>query len=192
LQGVFLTSPFAVGQNAKIEAASQDLIAWLDDLTGKLEKARFTPVEARATMADLCDAASGSQLLDYDSARQIAWALRTVYWGLDTAPRSVDLGPEETTNSRWTAWATKQNDPVNQTLLKLTKQLRLDLPWSQARQILNQAEQDAAFAASSQYDPAAFRESLKDLRGKLTGVPDPAELQRTARSTTAGPAIAEN
>jgi hypothetical protein len=192
LHGVFLSSPFAVGQATKIEAASQDLIAWLDELTGQLEKARYSPVEARATLADLCDAATGNQLLDYDSARQVAWALRTVYWSLDATPRTLDPAAESA-NSRWTAWAKqRENDPVSQNLLQLTTQLRLDIPWTQARKILDQNEQDDAFKATSQYNPAAFRDSLKDLRSKLTGVPDPAELQRTAQSAPAAPIVVEN
>jgi hypothetical protein len=147
LQAIFNKSPFGVGRGGDIANASQGLVEWLDTLVERVSTAGYDRSASEAVLIDLCRSAQKSEYLDYDSARQVAWALRTISQELKPSPGN--------------------STAVTQVLAEMTAALRLDLPWGQAKQILDPAEQQAAFKAVSNYDPQPFQQQVARLLAAL-------------------------
>jgi hypothetical protein len=147
LRAIFNKSPFGVGRGDEVAAASGELVQWLDSLVGRVSAARYDRPASAAVLIDLCRSAQQSKYLDYDSARQVAWALRTLWQELQPPPGD--------------------SAAVSQTLAEMSTALRLDLPWGQARQILDRKEQEAAFTAVSNYNPDQFQQQVARLIATL-------------------------
>ena len=131
------------GTGDALRPAAQSLLDWLDALAGKLDAADYDPAAARKLLADLC--ALGEQpSLDYDSARELAWALEAI--GSATAP-------SEATDA----------DDWQRILAALDHDLLLDLPATQQRSILDPRRQQAAYEAVDNYDPAQVRRRFGEL-----------------------------
>jgi hypothetical protein len=143
LRAIYNKSPFAVGRGAEVAAACGELVDWLDQLFPRLAAARFDRAAAEAVLADLCQGVQQHDYLDYDSARQTAWALRSVFNELEPPPGNQAAAGE--------------------VLAEMTRDLRLDLPWGQAKQILDPAEQQAAFLAATNYQPQQFQQQAARL-----------------------------
>jgi hypothetical protein len=146
LQAIFNKSPFGVGQEAQIAAASESLVKWLDAL---VERAAgpFDRAASEAVLIDVCQSALRGEYNDYDSARQLAWAIRTLWRQLDPPPGDKAA--------------------AEKALEDLAKDLKLELPWGQAKQILDPAEQKTAFAAATGYDPERFQQTVKQFLDAL-------------------------
>jgi hypothetical protein len=83
LQQTFETRVF--GDPAAVVSAARDLVDSSDRLRGSLRSARYDRRAAVAALNDLARRAT-RESLDYDSARQIAWAFDRIYSGLDPKP----------------------------------------------------------------------------------------------------------
>jgi hypothetical protein len=147
LEAVFNQSPFGLGRGPELVAASGELVRCLDQLVHRVSTASYDPAACEAILEDLCRSTQQGTHLDYHSARQVAWAIRTIYSRLSPSP-----GDQEA---------------VNQVLHELTSQLRLDLPWGKAKQILDPSHQQKAFQAESNYDPNVFRQQVTRLLAAL-------------------------
>jgi hypothetical protein len=78
-QDAMISEPF--GNKDRATKAANDLASWADALIESRSKGPFVPVNqdrARALLMQLCEA-SDKTSLDYDSARQTAWAFRAIY-----------------------------------------------------------------------------------------------------------------
>ncbi|HJT31764.1 MAG TPA: multiheme c-type cytochrome, partial [Pirellulales bacterium] len=131
------------GKDEGLSAAAQSLLDWLDALAGKLDAADYDPSAARMLLADLC--ALGEQpSLDYDSARELAWALEAI---------GSAVVPAEPADA----------DDWQRILAALDHDLLLDLPATQQRSILDPRRQQAVYEAVGNYDPAQVRRRFGDL-----------------------------
>ncbi len=147
LQTIFNRSPFGIGRGAEVAAASTDVAQWLDGVVERVSAAPYDRAASEAVLLDLCRSAKQSEYLDYDSARQLAWAIRSVWQQLQPPPGDR-------------AAASQILDEINQ-------QLRLELPWGQAKKILDPTELEAAFTATSTYDPKRFQQQIGRLLAAL-------------------------
>jgi hypothetical protein len=161
LQALFNRSPFAIGRDKEVTAGGDELVRWLDDLLGRVTDARYDRPACEAVLIELCRSTQRRASLDYDSARQVAWAIRSIWKQLDPPPG------DKTALAR--------------TLEELTKDLRLDLAWGKDKPILDPQEQEKAFTAVNGYDPQRFQQHMARLLTAL-GVPGPAAVEeRPAR-----------
>jgi hypothetical protein len=120
-----------------------DSAAKLADWAAGLAKAVGKPMqeqEARLFLRALCELPPG-EVPDYDSARQIAWAVKMV---------ALDLEPKQAVEQRFTA---------------LNADLRLTLPQGHKPTIVDQL--DDALQARNRYDPKVFRERLAGIAAAL-------------------------
>jgi hypothetical protein len=139
------------GDTKAIEKSATKLAAWANDLAKRLDSKRYTRQDA-ARLATLIpkvflsrnDASKKSQLLDFDSARQIAWAFRVIY--------------DENNGYKGGSQA------VRRTISELEKALKLRLP--KAPDII-EAELKESLDALNNYDPYLFRKLLSGLSGEL-------------------------
>lgn len=143
LQAIFNKSPFGVGRGQEIAAASGELATWLDGILPRVATAGYDRAASESVLKELCRGVQQHGDLDYDSARQVAWAITTIWQQLDPPPGNK-------------AAAARVLDEIS-------KELRLDLPWGQARKVLDGQEQQAAFAAAASYDPKAFQQHVARL-----------------------------
>jgi hypothetical protein len=143
LQTPFNKSPFGLGRSEEVATASDALVAWLDALVHRVAAASYDRAACESVLKDLCRQAQESEPMDYDSARQLAWAIRTI-------ARQIDPPP---------------GDRVAQAhaLQELSNDLRLDLPWGKQDSILDPAAQQKAFQAASGYDPRRFQQQVARL-----------------------------
>ena len=79
----FDARPF--GDPPAIQAASERLKGWSDDIVTALSTTDFDEAAAQSALRQLCDIAV-ARTPDYDAARQIAWAMKMIY---------SDLHPDE-------------------------------------------------------------------------------------------------
>ena len=130
-------------------AASGALVQWLDSLVARVEDASYDQPACENVLRTLCRSAEQGEAIDFDSARQLAWAITTIWHELDPPPGDKAA--------------------AEGILDEMAKELRLDLPWGQARKILDPAEQQAAFTATTHYDPNRFRQQAARLSAALGG-----------------------
>jgi len=140
------------GEPEQLRRVGTELVEDLNLMIGELEQKRYDRHEAVHLMKYLCrEAGSGDNARwhDYDSARQVGWALRSIYAGVEPKP---------------------ENDEDIQAALKLlTDMLRLDLPSGQERQIT--AELDIALVHLAAHEPEAFHQQIDKLGELLPRLP---------------------
>ena len=76
LQSPFVKQPF--GNPAAIAGPAGKLTAFLDDLLVQMKPLKYDRPAAIAAMQAICDSAL-TDVPDYDSARQLAWAFKSIY-----------------------------------------------------------------------------------------------------------------
>jgi hypothetical protein len=86
LQSPFVKQPF--GNPAAIAGPAQRLTAFLDNLLAQTKSLKYDRQSATAALRQLCDAAL-TEVPDYDSARQLAWAFGSIYRELNSSDNSV-------------------------------------------------------------------------------------------------------
>jgi hypothetical protein len=140
VSAAFDAQPF--GDPALIAPAAKDLAKWAEDM-------------ARTVAAKPCDEAAGRKLLrrltkqyrtelvDYDSARQVTWAFRIMYGELEPMP-----APE-----------------IKETLDKLSVQLKLELPAGKERSIEKELKQ--SLEVRNRYDAEELRKAFSRLAERL-------------------------
>jgi Cytochrome c554 and c-prime len=140
LHAAFDARPF--GEPAEVLPVTNGLRTWCRELEETLNRSpgAFDESASRRLVQRLCMLAT-TQVLDYDSARQLAWAFRVIYSELSPKPA---------------------NDMAIQDKVKvLDEELKLSLPSGQQRQILN--DLSSMLAKVADYDPARFKKSFEDL-----------------------------
>lgn len=145
----FAASPFgkpsALGDPADANSPSGRMLAWIDaDLLDALEQPACDASAARSLLRSICEVALERDL-DYDSARQLAWAFRTI---------DLELRPDA-----------DERDPLRVCLAELAERLVLDLPWTQQQEIFDHLPH--ALQAAGAYDPADARRAFAKLRALL-------------------------
>jgi hypothetical protein len=125
--------------------AARKLVSWANHLLDDAPRAVVDQVKARALLAEICARAAES-ILDYDTARQLAWAFRAVYQ--DVA-------------------AISKADPRIETILaRLEKELSLILPTAGEQvPIENSLKRRLGFAAD--YHPDRIQDLFKELQAGL-------------------------
>ncbi len=132
----------------RLPAASGALLNWLEALAEQLDRAGYGRSDGRKLLAELC--VLGDQpSLDYDAARELAWALEAIGSALPFGEAA-------------------SADDWQRALAALDRALLLDLPATQQRSILDPRRQRAAYEAIGNYDPAEVRRRFGEA-AKLLG-----------------------
>jgi len=132
------------GEPNQVLAGAKDLTLGADDLVRKLRNVEIDDSMCLKILKDLCVLADQTDI-DYDSARQIAWAFRVI----------------------WNEWdPTRKKVPsVITKLAGMDKQLMLGLPKGRNRSSVND-ELEAAFEDRASFSGEKFRNTLRAI-GKL-------------------------
>jgi hypothetical protein len=135
----FDARPF--GSPARITSAAEDLATWAKDLAEMVNHKPCDEAAGRKLLA-LIPSLYQDGVLDYDSARQVAWAFQAI---------CEELG--------------EQDVEVKRLLGLLKDQLKLELPAGRQKRI--EDELQGGLKVLSDYDPEAFRRALKELSNRL-------------------------
>jgi hypothetical protein len=139
LYEAFDAEPF--GDCERIGPAAEELATWLTNSAKKLADEPTPKYEARAPelLALLCSTAKKS-ILNYDSAREIAWAFEIIH-------------------KEWNGW--KPTDPENPDIKALHEYLKLDLPSGRIKKIVE--ELPKSLKTLNDYDPDEFKKHMEKL-----------------------------
>jgi hypothetical protein len=140
LHDAFNRQPF--GKLPEVARTARELAECCQDLESGLSK-KSTPYDQTAAvrlLRYLC-VLSAAETPDYDSARQMAWAFEVIYSELDPKPA--------------------HDTEIQAKLKALDDELKLSLPSGQQHQIL--AELPPALRKISEYDPARFQQTFREL-----------------------------
>ena len=151
LDRAFQARPY--GEAKAIKAAAEKLAAWAKELAGEVNMKVCTAADAarlRKIVPTLYKAANKSQWLDFDSARQVAWAYKVLYF------EHADLN-----------WEKPQKEtPVVKEFEELNKHLRLKLPASPK---VIETDLGENLKALNSYKPVEFTKFLQRLSGNRNG-----------------------
>jgi hypothetical protein len=126
------------GEPAAVRDALEDVVTWSDALAQRVAARKCDSAEARRLLA-LLPALFQGETVDYDSARQLAWAYRTMY--------------EEAVG--------KPEGAVAEAFTALEGELKLSLPAGQERSI--EMELGQSLKTINDYDPARFQKVFSRL-----------------------------
>lgn len=142
LRDAFDARPF--GDPDAVARKAADVVAWLDGLGTDVGKAACDRPAAAKMLPMLCDIAAATTP-DYDSARQVAWAFRTIYGEL----HGDDRHPA---------------DPKVLDVIKaLNAELKLDLPKGIEPEVIV-THLDETLDRVADYDPARFKAHMAELK----------------------------
>jgi hypothetical protein len=130
------------GDPARVGPTAEALARWADELAGAISRRPIDKADGERTLAGLLRLPE-DEVLDYDSARQIAWAVGIAYREQALLGRKAK-GPGEE--------------------LSLAGQLRLTLPLGGTGKTVDLGE---ALRARDGYDPGRFRRSLAEMAERL-------------------------
>jgi hypothetical protein len=140
LTNAFDTQPF--GDLARIRPASQAVADWAGALARKLAARPCEEPQASRLLTHLAQT-SGQNTVDYDTARQLAWAFRIVEKELHATPPA----------------------PVLTSLDTINRELKLELPSGTKQSIEKQL--GANLDVRNNYDPARFQEVMRRLAAEV-------------------------
>jgi hypothetical protein len=165
LHDAFEASPY--GDPPRVEKAAEALEAMADELLAGLKQHPLDATALPRILAALAAAPEGDYP-DYDSARQVAWAIQSVYdeWKprkagerppapLDAIAKLVKLDPDATRPQRKALVASKAGQPA-------------DAPLLQALARLNEGEYKESLAKAAEFNPAEFKQALSALAASLS------------------------
>ncbi len=141
LEGAFSKAPF--GDPKEVRARAEALMKWSDGLLAALKETKLDAARSRELVGVLLNRPEKS-LLDFDSARQVGWGLRSLLGETDPAALKAPA--------------------VKAPLDALVTELRLELPKGQ-QPIVGELPESLAKLAS--FDPEVFRKNLKALAQAL-------------------------
>ncbi|MBL8798321.1 MAG: hypothetical protein JNM56_30785 [Planctomycetia bacterium] len=130
------------GDAPSVAKAAKDLVQWSDDLLREIGRTQYDRAAALQALREL---AAVKEVVDFDSARQIAWAFETIYAELPEKPAAAAR--------------------IESVLKELRDSLQLALPAGQKTELLK--ELDRTLRQASQYSPTRFQASLKQLDALL-------------------------
>ena len=144
--------PGRIGSPNDRSAVSGELIAWLDRLIAELASSRYDQPAAVRTLQKLStpvdpDDSPYDAYPDYDSARQVAWAMIKVYGDLDPKPA--------------------KDSEINEAFKRLSDALNLEFQADRAKApgVVERTSQSLKAALS--YDPQWFKQQLQMLSDLL-------------------------
>ncbi len=140
LADAYSARPF--GDPSRVEAEARAVSTWADCLMKKLQAAKYTQQDARKLLEHLCELPDAKKT-DFDSARQIAWAFKSIYNQVDPRPAKAA--------------------EIDKKLDDLEKQLKLALPSTQAKEILDKDELPKVLRLIGDFDPALFKASITEI-----------------------------
>jgi len=171
------------GDPAAVRQAAAELNSMLSSVTSALARSKCDEVAAGRVLAVLC-ATDGVPDVDYHSARQIAWAARTIATEL-AAPYPSGWGPEPPAGEGrpervarekadleiYETWKADVRAAAERKVsgwfdeVGLNESLYLNLPAGQDYKLEDTLP--VALERSAAYEPATFKEQLAKLRAKL-------------------------
>lgn len=150
------------GDPAKIKSAAGALVAWSDGVLAKATKLKYDEVTTRKILEALVTTALSGQL-DYDAARQVAWAFRKIYREYNevvpAAKKTIKVSPLD---------KLKIDPLVNKLSSSLSLDVRTDKNGRATGIIENLAER---MRSMNDYDPATFQTTFEELGTKLKLIP---------------------
>lgn len=182
LRRVLDRRPFGDPKAIQAVAMGEDgLVAWLDQLADDVFKSPVGKEDAGRTLQTLVTLPPESYP-DFHSARQLAWAIRTVLSEMNTdlpkfASAAADESPKQAIDRALANLKTYQDwnsgdraaaqQKVNDLLkkLELTEKLRLDLPAGDKYVIAEQLPE--SLKSIGGYDPEWFRAQLQELASSI-------------------------
>lgn len=132
------------GKAEEVAAAAQGLVDWCDGLVKSLREKKFDNAAGARLLADLVTL-KPDDYPDYDSARQLAWAIKVLYG---------EQSPKHPNDAQ-----------IAQLLDELNRQLKLGLPSGTGRDILKELAE--GLQKVNDYDPEEFKSRLGALRELL-------------------------
>jgi len=144
--------PGRIGSPNDRSAVSGELIAWLDRLIAELASSRYDQSAAVRTLQKLStpvdpDDSPYDAYPDYDSARQVAWAMINVYGDLDPKPA--------------------KDTEINQAFKKLSDALNLEFQADVSKAPGTVERSSQSLNAALRYDPQWFKQQLQMLSALL-------------------------
>jgi hypothetical protein len=136
------------GNKGRLLGAAEDLVNWADKLINNRSRAPVDEKRARKVLAQLCEEAAKTSL-DYDGARQVAWAFRAIYHDVIPEDRQKDRDPE-----------------IERILSRLDGVLLMKLP-SAKEQVPIEESLRARLLVGAQYDAAATMGLFGQLRSRV-------------------------
>lgn len=130
-----------LGDAAATAAAARQLVEASGQTLGRLTTRKYDRAATVILLRDICTIATEAKP-DYQSARQLAWAFRSLYAQLDPKPA--------------------RDAEIEQILRGLDEQLHLSLPSGKDRQILEALPE--ALESAGKYDVARFEEAFGKLQ----------------------------
>lgn len=133
------------GNKGQAIASARSLVGWVDDVLADLGK---TPVDRKVAirLLDRLCQASRSDIPDYDTARQLFWAFRTIYNEIEP-----QAGPDA---------------PIAKVLRRTDEELGFSLPSAGAQELI-EATLAQRLKAVTNYDPATFQARFAELTALL-------------------------
>jgi len=145
---VMSAQPF--GDRDRSIRAATDLASWADRLLKDRPQSSVDEKRAWRMLDEICKVA-GTNSLDYDSARQLAWAFRAIYY---------DVLPDDRAAAR---------DPaIERALDQLDKALLLKLP-SAKEQVPIEGSLQKRLRSAAEYEPSAARSLFGQLQARVAG-----------------------
>jgi hypothetical protein len=145
LTRAFDKQPF--GDNQAIAAAAGQLVKWSDEQLREVSTSRCDAAAARRLLQELTSVPPDSRI-DYDTARQIAWALKTMADELEAVGQPL-------------------NKDAAGVFKTIEENLRLKLPAGQAGSI--EKDLPDSLRHVNQFDPEPFQKSLRQLGELIAG-----------------------
>jgi hypothetical protein len=139
LEAAFSETPF--GKPDKVQKEATALVEWSDRLLKELAKTRLKQNQSREWLAHLVHRPD-KELLDFDSARQLAWATKALLDEINLHPKAAEAP-----------------------LVRLRNQLNLKL-LEGPREIVPEYL-PATLSKLADYDPVAFRNTMKELAAAI-------------------------
>jgi hypothetical protein len=146
----------AFGSRTAVARAADEVVGQLDKWIGKVSSKPLTPADAQALLVAICQQAT-AEPVDYDSARQLAWAWRIIYAELPERP--------------------KNDEQISTVLKELGAQLALDLV--SGRKTADTTIDGEPLTVANRYDPAVFQAQMR----KLMSLLEPLVLSGKKKST---------
>ena len=134
----------AFGSRAAVARAAAEVAGQLDKTIGQVASKPLTSADARALLSRICQQAAAAPV-DYESARQLAWAWRMIYTELSERP--------------------KNDEQISAVVEGLAAQLALDLVGG--RNTSDTVIDGKSPAVANRYDPAVFQAQMGKLRSLL-------------------------
>jgi hypothetical protein len=138
LRAAFDAQPY--GDPKRIAKAADALDAWAKKLLEEVGRAKLDKEQSQRLLGRICVIA-GDVSIDYDSARQLAWAFRVI---------KEEWQPSQELSSR-----------LDAVLTELSKEVKLDLPSGQHADIMKDLK--TALHKRADFDPAKLRQRFQQL-----------------------------